>query len=230
MTENQEGLTPETPEAGGAATNSPSGTAGTEQLSEQNVTPGTVSVELFNNLLSEVRGLQSKMDKDAAAVEKRLKGEFEELVERLNLQLTPEQATEYRMYQMEQQIAGMQGNEPQVAKPPVKPVENYAEVFKELGIESPTVDDEKLAVQYADNPVKLAAELVKRQLSKPTPTPASGVVPGNVGGGTPPSADALIREFDSYDGKPLGERLANGKTVLERRAEITDQLQGLEQQ
>lgn len=227
MTENQEGLNQGSPEAGAMAGTKPSGENGEERLSEQGSQGGSVTLEQFNQLLSEVRGLQGKMDKDAAATEKRLKSEFEELRERLKLDLSPEQQQEYRMYQLEQQIGDLT-SKGVPAKEQSKPSGNFAEVFNALGISEPSVDDMKIAMEHADNPILLAAELTKRQLAKPTPTPAGGVVPGNARSASPADANALVKEFDSLAGKSLSEVLPGGKTVLQRRAEITAQLEGLD--
>lgn len=229
-TKNQEGITPEELEVNDLAGQEPLEDEGGSGLSEQKETQGGVSRKEYETLLSEIRGLQSKMDKDASAIEKRLGGQFDELRERLGIKLDPDQEREYRMYQLEQQVASLKPKEEGSAKSQPKPGVDFAEVFSAVGIAEPSPDDMKIAMENADNPLRLAALLTERKLNKPTPTPGTKAVPGKVKSASGrPDEGALLREYDSYDGKPLDMVLSSGKTVMARREEIATLLEELEQ-
>jgi hypothetical protein len=225
MTENQEGLDPNTQETSGGKQEFSKG-EGTEQLSEQGKQDGYVSKADFDALVSELRGLQGKMDKDASAIEKRVTSSVRETMERLGVKLDPAMENELRFMEMQEELASLKVQAPAKSEPET-PVE-IAEVFKALEIDEPDAEQMRLAMKHANNPFKLASELTKRNLSKPNPDPSSAVTPANVRGAPTANVDMLINEFDKLGGMHFDEILGSGKTVRQRRAEISKELEALD--
>lgn len=227
--ENQEGLDPKTVEANAEAQQELSGKQGDGSLSEQQKQDVVTRAE-YESIVSELRGLQGKMDKDASAIEKKLTSQFEQRMEALGVKLSPEQQRELRYMQLEERLNSL---DPQQVVEPAKQTQpttvEVDEVFKTLGISEPSADDLRLAMQYANQPIKLAAEIGKRQLEKPNPTPASSVTPGNKTTPTPADVDTLYREFTSLSGMSQDARLPSGKTVRQRRAELSREMARAEQ-
>lgn len=226
--ENQEGLDPNAQEPSAKAKQNVSGAGEAGSLSEQGKQDAVTRQE-FDSLMSELRGLQGKMDKDANKIEKRLDDKFKERMELLGVELTPEQNRELRLMELADRVEGLYTEQevtPAKAKP--KATVDVDEVFKTLGIDEPTEDDLRLAIQHAGNPVKLAYEIAKNNLQKPTPSSSSAVVPGNAGSPKAHDSDALFQEFNSLKGLHQESLLASGKTVRQRRAEIAQELEELE--
>lgn len=226
--ENQEGLDPKTVEANAEAQQELSGKQGDGSLSEQQKQDVVTRAE-YESIVSELRGLQGKMDKDASAIEKKLTSQFEQRMEALGVKLSPEQQRELRYMQLEERLNSL---DPQQVVEPAKQTQpttvEVDEVFRTLGIEEPSTDDMRLAIQYANQPIKLAAEIAKRQLEKPNPTQASAVLPGNKTTPTTVDLDALYREFDSLKGLSQDAVLPSGKTVRRRRSELVEEMDGAE--
>lgn len=89
--------------------------------SQEASTTETIRKEL-DELKDLFRGFQSKADKDASAIEKRLMGKFEQVAGKLGVNLSPEQKMNLRVMELEEQLASVgQGNansQPQTVKEP----------------------------------------------------------------------------------------------------------------
>lgn len=230
MTKNQEGREPKDLERDGLADQDDLGNGG-DSFSEHGEQPQVVTREDFEMLLSEVRGLQGKMDKDANHIRKQIQ---DDLFEQLGVELTPEQQRKKDYIELRQRVDELAGvsKEQTPAKGDVSEAdEAYAEVFKALEIDKPTSEDYKIAMKHKDNPIAMTKELLSRRFNKPIPTPASAVTPGTVGkGNSLPSSGELYSQFDALKGRPLDERLPSGKTVLQARNELVAQMEEAEEQ
>jgi len=230
MTENQEGLDPNVGENSDGKQGFSQ--AGDGQLSEQQNQNVAISQQEYQELVAQIRGLQSKMDKDADAIEKRMEDKFLSKVERLGLELSPEQKREYQLMQLAEKVDNLASRD-------VKTDANVsnthttvevAEVFKALNITEPTPDQAKLALQHANDPISLTKALVERQFNKPIPDATTAVVSGQVSSGAALSTESeLLREFNNLQGLHQDLKLDTGKTVRQRRDEITAELEALEQ-
>lgn len=200
------------------------------QLSQEASTTETALRTELDALKSEIRGLQGKMDKDTAAVEKRLMGRFEQVAGQLGVSLTPEQKMNLRVMELEEQLASVgkadAKPQPQTVKEPQQPVDiaKIKQAYSDIDFNNPQV----LAAvsQNLNNEDGLLAALGKIKVgnvAKPQPTAASAVSPsGSVTSTT--TMEALQKELDSLRTRDS----VKWKENQARRAEIIAEMTKLD--
>lgn len=227
-TENQEGLEQKGTEQVGSADQTVSNQQ-TSNLSEQTDTGGPVTREEFEQYVKEMRGLQGKMDKDARKIEERLESTFRRKLAELDIPLTPEHERKIEIMELRDQISRLEGNNEGVtANDNTQPPVEIAEVFDTLGIQEPTPEQMKVAMRHANNPLKLALELQRIQLSKPNASLGSAITPEKKVQTSTANIDELVNEFNSLRGMAQDHVLSNGQTVRQRRNELAGEIEEAE--
>lgn len=202
------------------------------QLSQEASTTETVTRAELDAVLSELRGVQSKLDKDVNAATKKLQSNLEERMKQLGVELTPAQQMQNRLLELEDQLASVGKGEakPQsqtVKEPQTQPV-NITEIkaaYPEIDFNTPKVL--QALSENVNNQDGFLAALGKIKLSgvaKPKPSSASVTPPsGNVQSSA--SIADLQTEYQSLLNDPVSFSKPENKA---RRAEIIKQMEEIE--
>jgi hypothetical protein len=185
----------------------------------------------LDSLKNEIRGLQGKMDKDTAAVEKRLMGRFEQVAGQLGVSLTPEQKMNLRVMELEEQLASVGQAEakpqPQTVKEPQQPVDiaKIKEAYKDIDFNDPVVTSALQSNLFNEDGFLAALGRVRlANVSKPQPTAASTVSPAGSVAKSGESIEALQKELASLRSRDPYQWQANKS----RRDEIVAKIQELD--
>ena len=199
------------------------------QLSQEASNTETVSREELNAVLNELRGLQSKLDKDANAAAKKLESSFEERLKRLGVPLTQEQQMQNRLIELEDQLASVGRGEAkpqtQTVKEPQQPVdiEKIKQAYKDIDFNDGRVLRAVSQNLNDENGLLVALGKIKvENTGKPQPTTASVVSPS----GSPTTSanmESLQAEYNRLLVEPFNPE--NRKA----RQEIIQRMQELEQ-
>lgn len=193
-------------------------------LSQEASTTETVTRAELNEVLKELRGLQSKMDKDAHTAAKKIQSNLEERLSQLGVKLTPEQQMKNRLMELEELLAsdgqGAAKPRPQTVKEPqTTPVDivKIKEAFKEIDFNDPHVL--AMVTQNLNNEEGLLTALGKVKVdgtAKPQATAASVTPPaGRVKASV--SMEDLQAEYNRLLNDPVTFKKPENK---QRRAEI----------